>query len=375
MSKDRRRQPVSCRRRHHGDRSQLGRIRISGSGIGRCLIFDTPGLVEAARINPEKVALLRSAATVVHTVEELVSAAAAECISPQTPSVDAAVSHANMFHDPGRATDRASRPHPRGPRLHRVRRGDQSQARRYNQPLGGGLSWMGRDRHSSRPTIGRRFSTRLSPLWRGCACPRPSAGRQSLSTTIRPTTPEAVVEGHVSGFPVRLRYLVRSVHKDGRARSMPGSPGAEGGSARVHDDDVQVVDGWLDAAVRRTRQPAINQSRYSGGPVRPLWEAPPPVWLDLTRGDLWGTIAIEDHGADPFIYEEIGERCLWAPTWRPGANCSGRSAGSERTSVAPVAGWCSDRRSRNCFCGREGRGFAECMCRRWRCTITFRPNG
>ena len=29
------------------------------------IVFDAPGLVEAARINPEKVALLRSAATVV----------------------------------------------------------------------------------------------------------------------------------------------------------------------------------------------------------------------------------------------------------------------------------------------------------------------
>jgi hypothetical protein len=30
----------------------------------------------------------------------------------------------------------------------------------------------------------------------------------------------------------------------------------------------------------------------------------PPRWLDLQRGDLWGTIAIQNHGSEPFIYEE-----------------------------------------------------------------------
>jgi hypothetical protein len=41
-----------------------------------------------------------------------------------------------------------------------------------------------------------------------------------------------------------------------------------------------------------------------GGPVLPIWEAPPPRWLDLTRGDLWGTIAILDYGCDRFVFEE-----------------------------------------------------------------------
>ena len=29
-----------------------------------------------------------------------------------------------------------------------------------------------------------------------------------------------------------------------------------------------------------------------------------PVWLDLRRGDLWGTIAIQDHGPQSFVYED-----------------------------------------------------------------------
>jgi hypothetical protein len=36
----------------------------------------------------------------------------------------------------------------------------------------------------------------------------------------------------------------------------------------------------------------------------PIWESPPPAWLDLARGDLWGTIAIQDHGDRPFGYDQ-----------------------------------------------------------------------
>ena len=61
------------------------------------------------------------------------------------------------------------------------------------------------------------------------------------------------------------------------------------------DDDVRASDGWLDAAATPLlgSDPSIA---YTGGPVRPIWEADPPAWLDLTRGDLWGTIAIQNHG-------------------------------------------------------------------------------
>ena len=102
------------------------------------LVFDTPGLVEAARINPEKVALLRSAATVVHTVEELVSAATAQCVSSQYGSVERRRVAREMFHDPGRATDRAVALI-REVLVSRVRRGDQV-GRVHTTPLGGGLS-------------------------------------------------------------------------------------------------------------------------------------------------------------------------------------------------------------------------------------------
>jgi hypothetical protein len=101
------------------------------------LVFDTPGLIEAARINPEKVALLRSAATVVHSVEELVTAAGAEFASPEHRSVERRRVAREVFHDPGRATDRAVALIREV--LTRVRRGD-AVSESIQQPLGGGLS-------------------------------------------------------------------------------------------------------------------------------------------------------------------------------------------------------------------------------------------
>ena len=111
----------------------------------------------------------------------------------------------------------------------------------------------------------------------------------------------AVVERHIPGFPVRLRYLFEAAQ--GRSSALnAGIAKAEGAVLAFTDDDVRVAEGWLDAAVAPLRgDPSIA---YSGGPVRPLWGADPPSWLDLERGDLWGTIAIQDHGGEPFIYEE-----------------------------------------------------------------------
>ena len=111
-----------------------------------------------------------------------------------------------------------------------------------------------------------------------------------------------VVERHVLRFPVRLRYLFEPAQ--GRSSALnTGIAQAAGAVLVFTDDDVRVVDGWLDAATAPLLggDPTIA---YSGGPVRPIWGAEPPPWLDLTRGDLWGTIAIQDHGAEPFVYEE-----------------------------------------------------------------------
>ena len=110
-----------------------------------------------------------------------------------------------------------------------------------------------------------------------------------------------VVRERIAHFPVPLYYLFERA----QGRSSALNAGIAATSAPViafTDDDVIVPPGWLDAACR----PLLERGNieYTGGPVRPLWESPRPAWLDAARGDLWGTIAIQDHGPEPFIYEE-----------------------------------------------------------------------
>jgi glycosyltransferase involved in cell wall biosynthesis len=110
----------------------------------------------------------------------------------------------------------------------------------------------------------------------------------------------AVVERHARNYPVPLRYVFEG--RQGRSSALnTGIAASRGSVIAMTDDDVRVEEGWLDAACDALADPSIA---YAGGPVTPIWEAPPPRWLDLTRGDLWGTIAIQDHGGDRFLYEE-----------------------------------------------------------------------
>ena len=112
-----------------------------------------------------------------------------------------------------------------------------------------------------------------------------------------------VVERHARDFPVPLHYLLES--RQGRSSALnAGIAAARGAVIAMTDDDVIVDEGWLEAACDALLEPTDPEVAYAGGPVRPLWEAAPPSWLDLRRGDLWGTIAIQDHGGERFVYEE-----------------------------------------------------------------------
>jgi hypothetical protein len=111
-----------------------------------------------------------------------------------------------------------------------------------------------------------------------------------------------VVERHSRDFPVPLRYLLET--RQGRSSALnAGIAAARGAVIAMTDDDVIVDEGWLEAACTALLEPISPEIAYAGGPVRPLWEAAPPAWLDVRRGDLWGTIAIQDHGGEPFVYE------------------------------------------------------------------------
>lgn len=117
-----------------------------------------------------------------------------------------------------------------------------------------------------------------------------------------PDTTRGVVARHQAEFPVPLTYLFEA--RQGRSSALNTGIAAARGEVLVFtDDDVRVQDGWLDAACNLLVG-TTGDVGYCGGPVRPIWGAPPPPWLDLTRGDLWGTIAIQDHGSQPVGYEE-----------------------------------------------------------------------
>jgi len=71
------------------------------------IVFDVPKLIEIARINPERVRELRSAARVVSSVSELKAAADEARERPHELSVERRRVASAMFHAPGGATDRA----------------------------------------------------------------------------------------------------------------------------------------------------------------------------------------------------------------------------------------------------------------------------
>ena len=110
----------------------------------------------------------------------------------------------------------------------------------------------------------------------------------------------AAVEARAANYPVPLRYLFEG--RQGKSYAL--NAGIARSAARVivfTDDDVKVPDRWLEAAVTPLLQ--RNDIDYTGGPVRPIWGAPRPSWLD-EKGNLGGPIAVKDHGPAPFIFEE-----------------------------------------------------------------------
>lgn len=110
----------------------------------------------------------------------------------------------------------------------------------------------------------------------------------------------AVVEDRQGSFPVPLRYAFE--RRQGKSFALnSGFALARGAIIAYTDDDVRLPPDWLEHAVR----PLLERAdiAYTGGPVRPMWEAAPPRWLE-PFGNLGGTIAVKDHGPAPFVFEE-----------------------------------------------------------------------
>ena len=110
-----------------------------------------------------------------------------------------------------------------------------------------------------------------------------------------------VVEAFARRSPVPVDYIFEP--RQGKSYALNRGIDASRGELIVFtDDDVAVRPDWLEAGCEPLdRDPAID---YTGGPVRPSWASQPPGWIDQTRSDLWGTLAILDYGPEPFIFEE-----------------------------------------------------------------------
>ena len=111
----------------------------------------------------------------------------------------------------------------------------------------------------------------------------------------------SVVESRQPHYPVSLRYLFEP--RQGNSFGLnTGIAATRATIIAFTDDDVRVAEEWLqEGCAPMLSNPSID---YTGGPVRPIWEAPPPPWVDQTRSDLWGTLAILDYGPTSFEFEE-----------------------------------------------------------------------
>jgi len=111
----------------------------------------------------------------------------------------------------------------------------------------------------------------------------------------------SVVARFKAGSVVPVTYLFEP--RQGKSNALnTGMAKAAGDILLFTDDDVDVDCQWLNEACEPfTRDTSID---YVGGPVAPMWEAPPPSWFDHRRSELWGTLAILDYGPTPFVFEE-----------------------------------------------------------------------
>jgi glucosyl-dolichyl phosphate glucuronosyltransferase len=108
----------------------------------------------------------------------------------------------------------------------------------------------------------------------------------------------AVVARFSRTFPARLTYLAEPVPGKYRAVNR-GVLAAVGEIIAATDDDALVGQDWLDRADEGFRRFRCD---FVGGPVKPIWGAPPPAWLSETSGLHGKIIALQDHGREPREY-------------------------------------------------------------------------
>jgi glycosyltransferase involved in cell wall biosynthesis len=113
-----------------------------------------------------------------------------------------------------------------------------------------------------------------------------------------------VIESAARTFPFPVRYLFEA--EQGKYGAL--NTGIRASSGRVivaTDDDARFETDWLERAVDGL---ARHGCGFVGGPVRPLWSAPKPDWLNDGDSLYQKVIAVLDYGPE---VREFGRGVAW----------------------------------------------------------------
>jgi len=103
-----------------------------------------------------------------------------------------------------------------------------------------------------------------------------------------------VVNEAAESFPFPVRYLFES--EEGKYAALnAGIRAARGSVIAATDDDARFEADWLEQAVEGL---ARYECGFVGGPVRPVWGAEKPAWLNERSPTHMKVIAILDHGVE-----------------------------------------------------------------------------
>lgn len=111
-----------------------------------------------------------------------------------------------------------------------------------------------------------------------------------------------VVERARSGFPVPLQYLFEP--QPGKYHALnAGIKAAAGTFVAATDDDAYPEADWLDRAAEGF---ATHDCHFVGGPVYPVWQAPPPPWLNPASAITGKVLGLQDYGEESREYGRDG---------------------------------------------------------------------
>ena len=240
------------------------------------VIFDAPQLTEAARITRTKSPCSRGAAVVGRTASRVAALARQELAAPRRLSRQRRRVVGEMFHDLGNATARSIAViddllSGRGRRRRTSARSTAARSRAV-------MTRSSLDATVLIATFNR--ATLLDETLRSIRELRVSPNRRwDVIVVDNNSTDDTRDRGgelreRFSGPPaVSLRGAAGTLE-----RPECGILASAGNVIAFTDDDVLVESGWLDAACDELST-ADSSIGYVGGPVRPIWEAPPPAWL------------------------------------------------------------------------------------------------